>query len=211
LGGETAEMPGFYSEGKYDLAGFCVGIAERNRLLTGAQVQVGDVAIALPSSGLHSNGFSLVRKVVEQAGLTWGDRVAGLTGDRTLGELVLTPTQIYVQPILNLLKSDLSIHGMAHITGGGLPENLPRTLGPNQSVAVDRSSWQIPPLFQWLAQTGEVPTAAMFDTFNMGVGFVVLVPAAEAAAALTQFNQWGIAAWQLGEVVAGNGEILGLL
>ncbi len=211
LGGETAEMPGFYSEGKYDLAGFCVGIAERNRLLTGAQVQVGDVAIALPSSGLHSNGFSLVRKVVEQAGLTWGDRVAGLTGDRTLGELVLTPTQIYVQPILNLLKSDPSIHGMAHITGGGLPENLPRTLGPNQSVAVDRSSWQIPPLFQWLAQTGEVPTAAMFDTFNMGVGFVVLVPAAEAAAALTQFNQWGIAAWQLGEVVAGNGEILGLL
>jgi phosphoribosylformylglycinamidine cyclo-ligase len=211
LGGETAEMPGFYSEGKYDLAGFCVGIAERNRLLTGAQVQVGDVAIALPSSGLHSNGFSLVRKVVEQAGLTWGDRVAGLTGDRTLGELVLTPTQIYVQPILNLLKSDLSIHGMAHITGGGLPENLPRTLGPNQSVAVDHSSWQIPPLFQWLAQTGEVPTAAMFDTFNMGVGFVVLVPAAEAAAALTQFNQWGIAAWQLGEVVAGNGEILGLL
>lgn len=211
LGGETAEMPGFYSEGKYDLAGFCVGIAERNRLLTGAQVQVGDVAIALPSSGLHSNGFSLVRKVVEQAGLTWGDRVAGLTGDRTLGELVLTPTQIYVQPILNLLKSDLSIHGMAHITGGGLPENLPRTLGPNQSVAVDRSSWQIPPLFQWLAETGEVPTAAMFDTFNMGVGFVVLVPAAEAAAALTQFNQWGIAAWQLGEVVAGNGEILGLL
>jgi len=211
LGGETAEMPGFYSEGKYDLAGFCVGIAERSRLLTGAQVQVGDVAIALPSSGLHSNGFSLVRKVVEQAGLTWGDRVAGLTGDRTLGELVLTPTQIYVQPILNLLKSDLSIHGMAHITGGGLPENLPRTLGPNQAVAVDRNSWQIPPLFQWLAQTGDVPTAAMFDTFNMGVGFVVLVPAAEAAAALTQFNQLGIAAWQLGEVVAGQGEILGLL
>lgn len=211
LGGETAEMPGFYSEGKYDLAGFCVGIAERSRLLTGAQVQVGDVAIALPSSGLHSNGFSLVRKVVEQAGLTWGDRVAGLTGDRTLGELVLTPTQIYVQPILNLLKSDLSIHGMAHITGGGLPENLPRTLGPNQAVAVDRNSWQIPPLFQWLAQTGDVPTVAMFDTFNMGVGFVVLVPAAEAAAALTQFNQVGIAAWQLGEVVAGQGEILGLL
>ncbi|MFG3816966.1 phosphoribosylformylglycinamidine cyclo-ligase [Limnothrix redekei] len=211
LGGETAEMPGFYSEGKYDLAGFCVGIAERSRLLSGAQVQVGDVAIALPSSGLHSNGFSLVRKVVEQAGLTWGDRIEGLTGDRTLGELVLTPTQIYVQPILNLLKSDLSIHGMAHITGGGLPENLPRTLGPNQSVAVDRNSWQIPPLFQWLAQTGDVPTAAMFDTFNMGVGFVVLVPAAEAAAALTQFNQLGIVAWQLGEVVAGDGEVLGLL
>lgn len=210
LGGETAEMPGFYSEGKYDLAGFCVGIAERSRLLNGSQVQVGDVAIALPSSGLHSNGFSLVRKIVETAGLSWSDRVAELTGDRTLGELVLTPTQIYVKPILELLKSDLEIHGMAHITGGGLPENLPRTLGPNQSIAVDRASWQLPPLFQWLAQTGDVPQAAMFDTFNMGIGFVVIVPPHQAASALTRLTDLGLAAWTLGEVVDGSGEILGL-
>ncbi|HEY9689836.1 MAG TPA: phosphoribosylformylglycinamidine cyclo-ligase [Coleofasciculaceae cyanobacterium] len=210
LGGETAEMPGFYSEGKYDLAGFCVGIAERSRLLNGSQVQVGDVAIALPSSGFHSNGFSLVRKVVETAGLSWSDRVAGLTGDRTLGELVLTPTQIYVKPILELLKSDLEIHGMAHITGGGLPENLPRTLGPNQSIAVDRASWQLPALFQWLAQTGDVPLAAMFDTFNMGIGFVVIVPPQQSDLALTRLTNLGLAAWTLGEVVQGSGEILGL-
>lgn len=210
LGGETAEMPGFYSEGKYDLAGFCVGIAERSRLLNGSQVQVGDVAIALPSSGLHSNGFSLVRKIVETAGLSWSNRVADLTGDRTLGELVLTPTQIYVKPILELLKSDLEIHGMAHITGGGLPENLPRTLGPNQSIAVDRASWQLPTLFQWLAQTGDVPQAAMFDTFNMGIGFVVIVPPHQAASALTRLTDLGLAAWTLGEVVDGRGEILGL-
>ncbi len=210
LGGETAEMPGFYSEGKYDLAGFCVGIAERSRLLNGSQVQVGDVAIALPSSGLHSNGFSLVRKVVETAGLDWSDRVAGLTGDRTLGELVLTPTQIYVKPILELLKSDLEIHGMAHITGGGLPENLPRTLGPNQSIAVDRASWQLPALFQWLAQTGDVPPASMFDTFNMGIGFVVIVPSQQSEIALTMLTNLGLTAWTLGEVVQGSGEILGL-
>lgn len=210
LGGETAEMPGFYSEGKYDLAGFCVGIAERSRLLDGSQVRVGDVAIALPSSGLHSNGFSLVRKVVETAGLSWSDQVAGLTGDRTLGELVLTPTQIYVKPILELLKSDLEIHGMAHITGGGLPENLPRTLGANQSIAVDRTSWQLPTLFQWLAETGHVPQAAMFDTFNMGIGFVVIVPPHQAASALTRLTNLGLAAWTLGEVVDGSGEILGL-
>ena len=210
LGGETAEMPGFYSEGKYDLAGFCVGIAERSRLLNGSQVQVGDVAIALPSSGLHSNGFSLVRKVVETAGLDWSDRVAGLTGDRTLGELVLTPTQIYVKPILELLKSDLEIHGMAHITGGGLPENLPRTLGPNQSIAVDRASWQLPALFQWLAQTGDVPPASMFDTFNMGIGFVVIVPSQQSDIALTMLTNLGLTAWTLGEVVQGSGEILGL-
>ncbi|TAD78845.1 MAG: phosphoribosylformylglycinamidine cyclo-ligase [Oscillatoriales cyanobacterium] len=210
LGGETAEMPGFYADGKYDLAGFCVGIAERSRLLSGTQVQLGDVAIALPSSGLHSNGFSLVRKVVETQGLNWADRLAGLTGDRSLGEWVLTPTQIYVKPILALLKSGLSVHGMAHITGGGLPENLPRTLSAGQSVQVDRASWQLPALFRWLAEAGNVPPAAMFDTFNMGVGFVVIVPPDQVSGAIEHLQAAGLAPWQLGTVVAGQGEVLGL-
>lgn len=207
LGGETAEMPGFYLPGEYDLAGFCVGLVEKSQILDGARVQIGDVAIALPSSGIHSNGFSLVRKIVEQAGLELSESLPEL-GNASLGEILLTPTRIYVAPVLAALRAGLPIHGMAHITGGGLPENLPRCLGKGQSVRVDPTSWAIPPLFTWLASAGSVARPEMFNTFNMGIGFVVLVSGDRADETCRFFQTQGLAAWLLGEVVAGQGDVL---
>jgi phosphoribosylformylglycinamidine cyclo-ligase len=209
LGGETAEMPGFYQPQEYDLAGFCVGIAERSRLLNGSQVQVGDVAIGLASSGVHSNGFSLVRMVVESGGFTWQDCPPLLQG-QSLGEVLLTPTRIYVQSILETLSQGYQIHGMAHITGGGLPENLPRCLAPNQSVQLLPQAWPILPIFQWLAQAGQIPPEEMANTFNLGIGFVVLVPPTQAEEILGWLRTLGVSAYQIGEVVPGQGEVLGL-
>ncbi|MEB3229591.1 MAG: phosphoribosylformylglycinamidine cyclo-ligase [Leptolyngbyaceae bacterium] len=200
LGGETAEMPGFYQPGEYDLAGFCVGIVDRPKMIDGSKIAVGDVAIALPSSGVHSNGFSLVRKILAVNDLGWGDR-SPFAPDQTVGEVLLTPTQIYVKPILSLLNADLPIHGMAHITGGGLPENLPRCLQPDQAVTVDPTSWSIPPVFEWLEQLGTVERWEMFNTFNMGVGFVAIAPPTYAEAIMDHLAQQGIAAWVMGEVV----------
>lgn len=209
LGGETAEMPGFYQPGEYDLAGFCVGIVEKSQILDGSQVQIGDVAIGLASQGVHSNGFSLVRKIIDDHGISLDDRPAELQG-QTLGEALLTPTRIYVQPILTALRSGMSIHGMAHITGGGLPENLPRCLGQGQTIRVNPSAWTVPPLFQWLATRGEVSPAGMFNTFNMGIGFVVLVSPEQVDTTLQWFQDHDLAAWAIAEVVPGSGELLGL-
>lgn len=207
LGGETAEMPGFYQPGEYDLAGFCVGIVEKPAILDGSQVQVGDVAIALPSSGVHSNGFSLVRQIIETKGVDLGDRPAVLAG-RTLGETLLTPTQIYVEPIQAIRQARLRIHGMAHITGGGLPENLPRCLGSNQSVQIRTGAWTVPPIFEWIATIGAVAQEEMFNTFNMGVGFVVIVPPDQADAILHQFDSLDVGAIAIGEVIPGTGNVL---
>jgi phosphoribosylformylglycinamidine cyclo-ligase len=209
LGGETAEMPGFYQAGEYDLAGFCVGIVDRAQLLEGSQVQVGDVAIGLASQGVHSNGFSLVRKIVNDRGFAWSDRPDRL-GGQTIGEILLTPTQIYVKPVLAARRSGLEIHGMAHITGGGLPENLPRCLGSGQAVQIDPTRWQPLPIFAWLAQQGEVKPAEMFNTFNMGIGFVLLVPSTQAADTIRWFESQNIAAYAIGNVISGAGELLGL-
>ncbi|MGG6266048.1 phosphoribosylformylglycinamidine cyclo-ligase [Leptolyngbya sp. AN03gr2] len=209
LGGETAEMPGFYQPNEYDLAGFCVGIAEKSRILNGSQVKIGDVAIALPSSGVHSNGFSLVRKIVIDRGFDWSDRPSGL-GGATLGEVLLTPTQIYVKPILAALKAGLEIHGMAHITGGGLPENLPRCLGADQTIELNPNSWEILPIFHWLASEGKVSPNDMFNTFNMGIGFVVIVPSEMVDRTLEFFQSEGLKPSQIGTVVPGSGELLGL-
>jgi phosphoribosylformylglycinamidine cyclo-ligase len=209
LGGETAEMPGFYQPGEYDLAGFCVGIAEKSRLLDGSQVRVGDVAIGLASSGVHSNGFSLVRKIVSDRGFAWSDR-PDLLGGKTLGEVLLTPTQIYVKPILAAIHAGLSIHGMAHITGGGLPENLPRCLGAGQSVEVIPNSWPVLPIFDWLAQAGDVSPREMFHTFNMGLGMVLLAPEEEVSATLQFFQSQAISASVIGRVIVGAGELVGL-
>jgi phosphoribosylformylglycinamidine cyclo-ligase len=207
LGGETAEMPGFYQPGEYDLAGFCVGIAEKSQILDGSQVQVGDVAIALPSSGIHSNGYSLVRKIVEVSGTSLDATLPEFAG-KSLGEVLLTPTQIYVKAIVAALKANLPIHGMAHITGGGLPENLPRCLTLDQSIRVDANTWTTPPVFEWLAKTGNVERAEMFNTFNMGVGFVVLVPTDQVNETSTFFQQQGLEAWTIGEVVAGDRNLI---
>ncbi len=219
LGGETAEMPGFYQPGEYDIAGFCVGIVEKSQLLDGSQVQVGDVAIGLASRGVHSNGFSLVRKIVEESpagdkgailsSLSWDSRPELLAG-QSLGEVLLTPTQIYVKPILDARHAGIDIHGMAHITGGGLPENLPRCLGAGQSVQIDSNSWVIPPIFQWIAETGQVSVESMFNTFNMGIGFVVLVPPAQSEQTRSWFESQDIAAYAIGEVIEGVGEVVGI-
>lgn len=209
LGGETAEMPGFYQPGEYDLAGFCVGIAEKSRLLNGAQVQIGDVAIGLASSGVHSNGFSLVRKIISDRGFDWSDR-PDLFSNKSLGEALLTPTQIYVRPILAALKQGLGIHAMAHITGGGLPENLPRCLGSGQAVKITPGSWKVLPIFEWLAREGNVNPSAMFNTFNMGIGFVVLVNPDKVTETLQHFESQNISSYVIGEVVSGNGELVGL-
>lgn len=207
LGGETAEMPGFYQPDEYDLAGFCVGIVEKSRILDGSQVQVGDVAIALASQGIHSNGFSLVRKIVEVSQVTLDATFDWLEG-KSLAEALITPTRIYVKPVLAACRAGLEIHGMAHITGGGLPENLPRCLGEGQSVRVDLQSWTIPPIFEWLARMGSVTSLEMLSTFNMGVGFIVVVPPAQAEAVVCWFEAEGLPAWVLGEVISGTGEVV---
>jgi phosphoribosylformylglycinamidine cyclo-ligase len=209
LGGETAEMPGFYKPNEYDLAGFCVGIVEERNLLNGDRIQVGDVAIGLASSGVHSNGFSLVRKIVGDGGFSWGDRPTLFNG-QSLGEVFLTPTQIYVKTILAALKSDLEIHGMAHITGGGLPENLPRCLRGDQAIAIDSTAWPTLPVFEWLAQAGNVKPVDMFNTFNMGIGFVVMVPAAHSEKAISWFANQQINAYAIGNVISGNQTLTGL-
>jgi phosphoribosylformylglycinamidine cyclo-ligase len=207
LGGETAEMPGFYNPGEYDLAGFCVGVVEKSKIIDGSKVQVGDVAIALPSNGVHSNGFSLVRKIIDDKGYHFGDRPEALNGE-TLSDVLLTPTRIYVAPVLTVLRSGLSVHGMAHITGGGLPENLPRCLAAHQSIRIHQASWAPPRIFEWIAREGEVSTDAMFNTFNMGVGFVVIVSPNDVDSAIQQFAQEGLDAWAIGEVIDGTGEVV---
>ena len=209
LGGETAEMPGFYQPGEYDLAGFCVGIVEKSTLLDGSQVQIGDIAIGLASQGVHSNGFSLVRKILSDRAFSLDDRPT-LLGDQPLGDVLLTPTQIYVKPVLGARQAGLEIHGMAHITGGGLPENLPRCLGLNQSVQIDLDSWVVPPIFQWIAAEGGVSPIGMLNTFNMGIGFVVIVPPDQVAATIEWFGSQEIAAYSIGQIVVGNGELIGL-
>jgi phosphoribosylformylglycinamidine cyclo-ligase len=206
LGGETAEMPGFYQLGEYDLAGFCVGVVEKSKLLDGSRVQIGDVAIGLASAGLHSNGFSLVRKIMETGGYSWSDTPEIFNGN-SLGTELITPTQIYVQPILEFLKTDIEVHSMAHITGGGLPENLPRCLNQGQSIEVNQGSWTIPPVFDWLGTAGQIKPEAMFNTFNMGIGFVVIVPPDQVKPALDWFKTQSMTANQIGEVVSGNGTL----
>ncbi len=205
----------FYQQGEYDLAGFCVGVVEKHQLLNGSQVQVGDVAIGLASQGVHSNGFSLIRKIVSDRGLNWQDSPgAGFPdadfAEQSLGEVLLTPTCLYVKPVLEAAQTGLEIHGMAHITGGGIPENLPRCLGPSQSVQVYPQRWPIPPIFNWIASTGEIGISDMFHTFNMGIGFVLLLPSSQAEQALKWLATRNIAAYRIGEVITGEGEVIGL-
>ena len=210
LGGETAEMPGFYGVGEYDAAGFCVAIAEKSEMLNGTQVNIGDVVIGLASSGIHSNGYSLVRKIIETKGYNWGGKleISPETKDLTLAEVFLTPTQIYVKPVLAALKADLGIHGLAHITGGGLPENLPRCLGNGQAVQIIRDSWDIPAIFQWLQSEGEVPELDMFNTFNMGIGMAVVVAPEKADEAIAYFQSQGFTTNRIGEVIAGERSLI---
>jgi phosphoribosylformylglycinamidine cyclo-ligase len=206
LGGETAEMPGFYQLGEYDLAGFCVGVVEKSKLLDGSQVRVGDVVIGLASAGVHSNGFSLVRKIIDSNQLSW-DYVPKILG-HSLGTELITPTRIYVPSILQILAEGAVIHSMAHITGGGLPENLPRCLNEGQSIEIALNSWQIPPIFQWLAEAGSVPQEAMLNTFNLGIGFALIVAPEDATSIIDWFKSQDIAADRIGRVIRGDRSLL---
>ena len=202
VGGETAEMPGMYSEGDYDLAGFCVGVVEKARIIDGSQVQPGDVLLGLASSGPHSNGYSLIRKILAVSGATLEQPFAA---GQTLGQTLLAPTRIYVKPILRLLEQ-VDVHAIAHITGGGLTENIPRVLPMNTKAVIKMQSWQRPAVFQWLQQQGGVAEAEMRRTFNCGVGLVVCVAAEDAERAQTLLREADETVWPLGQIAAHQGE-----
>lgn len=200
-GGETAEMPGMYQAGDYDLAGFCVGVAEKSELIDGSKVQAGDSLIALASSGAHSNGYSLIRKIIEVSGAQLDNEFDG----RTLGEALLAPTRIYVKSILSLLEKT-PVHAISHITGGGFLENIPRVLPDNLAAQIDTNTWEMPAVFNWLQEQGNVTTTEMYRTFNCGVGMIVCVPAEQKEAALTCLTDAGETAWEIGQVVTKTGQ-----
>jgi len=200
VGGETAEMPGMYAAGDYDLAGFCVGIVERDALLDGSRTRPGDVLLGLDSSGPHSNGYSLVRRVIEHAGADLATPFDGAT----LGDRLLAPTTIYVKPLLELLAS-CPVSALAHVTGGGLPENLPRVLPDGCRAVIDAASWRWPEVFRWLRAAGNVATAEMYRTFNCGIGMVVALPAEHAEAAGARLHAVGIGNRVIGRIEAGAG------
>lgn len=200
VGGETAEMPGMYAEGDYDLAGFAVGVVEKEAILDGSQVRPGDALVGLASSGPHSNGYSLIRRIVELSG---ADLSAPLEGGPSLGEALLTPTRIYVKPLLALLASR-PVHALAHITGGGILENLPRVLPAGTRARVDTRAWPRPPVFQWLAREGNVDEREMLRTFNCGIGMVAVVPDGEAQAIIAQLADQGLEAWHIGQIEPGD-------
>ena len=196
IGGETAEMPGMYPPGEYDLAGFAVGAVEKSKIITGSTIVPGDVVLAIASSGAHSNGYSLVRKIIERAGAKPSDDLGG----RPLGDVVMAPTEIYVKPLLKLI-SEIDVKGMAHITGGGLVDNIPRVLPENTQAVLHRDSWQMPELFRWLQMKGGVADVEMVRVFNCGIGMVVIVSPAQADAAIKSLSAQGLKAWTVGEVV----------
>ncbi|WP_417684058.1 phosphoribosylformylglycinamidine cyclo-ligase [Roseibium sp.] len=201
IGGETAEMPGMYAKDDYDLAGFSVGAVERGEILPRKDVAEGDVLLGLASSGVHSNGYSLVRKIVELSGLAWDD-AAPFADGQSLGQALITPTRIYVKPLLAALKETSGIKALAHITGGGLPENLPRVLPENTSAKIDLSAIDAPAVFKWLAKTGGVAEAEMLRTFNCGVGMVVVVSAEEADKVTEVLTREGETVFRIGAIAA---------
>ena len=203
VGGETAEMPGMYAPEDYDIAGFTVGAVEKDDLIDGSKVAEGDVLVGIPSTGVHSNGFSLVRKIVKDAGLDLRAKYEE-TGDLTLGEMLLTPTKIYVRPVLALMK-EVDVHGVAHITGGGFDENIPRILGDGLGVEVKEGSWEILPVFRLLEKYGRVPHREMFNIFNMGIGMVLAVSASDADKTIAGLEKHGLKPSVIGKVVKGKG------
>lgn len=201
IGGETAEMPGMYHGEDYDIAGFCVGVVEKSKVIDGSQVAPGDALIALGSSGPHSNGYSLIRKILEVSGEDTNQAFA----DSTLGETLLTPTRIYVKSALALLK-EVEVHALSHITGGGFWENIPRVLPEGTQALVDESSWQWPEIFNWLQQHGNVTREEMYRTFNCGVGMIIALPKDQVEAALKILQGAGEDAWLIGEIQAASAD-----
>ena len=202
IGGETAEMPGMYPVGEYDLAGFAVGVVEKANIITGEHIKPGDVVLGLASNGAHSNGYSLVRKIIERSK---PDLNAKFDGERTLADCIMTPTRIYVKPLLALMQT-LTVKGMAHITGGGLTENVPRVLPSNVVAEIDSKNWQAPKLFDWLREQGNVAAQEMFRTFNCGIGMVVIVDKNDADKAIKHLQAAGEKVSQIGQIRARNGD-----
>jgi phosphoribosylformylglycinamidine cyclo-ligase len=196
IGGETAEMPGMYHNEDYDLAGFCVGIVERSRIIDGKQIQPGDQVIGLASSGFHANGFSLIRKIIELKKCDLNQ----VWEHETLGQALLAPTRIYVTSLLSL-RHEIDLLGMAHITGGGLLENIPRILPESLGVGLNRQAWPKPKLMQWIQEQGDLADIEMYRTFNCGIGMVIIVRAAQVAQAIDYLNRAGETAWHIGSVV----------
>ena len=198
IGGETAEMPGLYGEGEFDVVGACIGACERTEVVTGERVRVGDAVIGLPASGLHTNGYTLARKVLDDAGVSYEHRPEGF--EHTIGEAYLAPHRAYVREVL-ALRNAVKVHGMAHITGGGLPGNLPRSLG-GLGARIDPSAWEEPPVFEFIRSAGGISEEEMRRVFNLGVGFCVVVRGGEVERALAALREAGCDAWRIGEVVA---------
>ncbi len=195
VGGETAEMPGMYEGEDYDLAGFCVGVAERSEVIDGSRVQSGDVLLALGSSGPHSNGYSLIRKIIEVSNADLNQPM----GDGSLADALMAPTRIYVKNLLQLIR-EVDVRALSHITGGGLPENIPRVLPNGAVAAIDTTSWTLPPVFQWLQDAGGVASEEMYRTFNCGIGMIVCVPANQKDLAIDTLNAMGEETWQIGVI-----------
>ncbi|MFC4160026.1 phosphoribosylformylglycinamidine cyclo-ligase [Chitinimonas lacunae] len=202
IGGETAEMPGMYPVGEYDLAGFAVGVVEKRKIITGETIVPGDVLLGLASNGAHSNGYSLIRKILH---LTEADFTAPFDGERPLADVVMAPTRIYVKPLLKLMDA-LPVKGMAHITGGGLTENVPRVLPEGVTAQIDASSWPLPKLFQWLQREGNVAEQEMYRTFNCGIGMVVVVAAEHADEAVRILSGEGETVYRIGEIRSRQGD-----
>lgn len=202
VGGETAILPDFYQPGDFDMAGFCTGVVEKDAIIDGRKVEIGDAVIGLASSGIHSNGYSLVRKIVfDAAKINVSDRVEELGA--SVGEALLAPTRIYVKPVRKLLASGVAVHALANITGGGLPDNVARILPPGSRVRVKRGTWPVPPVFAWMQKLGNVADAEMARVFNMGVGFVVIAAPSFANSIIGQFEKESVPAFLIGEVIAG--------
>ena len=207
VGGETAEMPGMYANGEYDIAGYTTGVVEKSKLIDGTRVKVGDALVGISSSGVHSNGFSLVRKIVADNGLDLNQKYADLSETQTLGEVLLTPTRIYVKPVLEVIRQ-LDVHGVAHITGGGFDENIPRILREGQGFSIQEGSWDILPVFRCLEKWGGVPHREMFNIFNMGIGMVIALPQEQAQEAVRILTEKGETAQIIGKVIEGDNELL---
>ena len=202
VGGETAEMPGMYPNGEYDIAGYTTGVVEKAKLIDGTKVREGDVLMGIASSGVHSNGFSLVRKIIKDADLDLHQIYPELDEQKTLGEVLLTPTKIYVKSVLEVIRQ-VDVHGVAHITGGGFDENIPRIFQPGQGFDIEEGSWEILPIFRFLESKGNIPHREMFNIFNMGIGMVLAVSAEDAPKVRTILEQSSQVASIIGHVRAG--------
>ena len=203
IGGETAEMPGMYAEDEYDIAGFSVGVVEKSKLIDGSKVEVGDTIVGIASSGVHSNGFSLVRRIINESMDTYDTPFEG----STVGEVLLTPTKIYIKPVLEVIKN-VDVHAICHITGGGFDENIPRVVHDDQGILINEGTWPILPIFKYLEKTGNIPHREMFNVFNMGIGMMIIVKPSDADKVISILESKGEKAYKIGEITNQKGVVI---